>query len=127
MSNVEQRIKNIEQSIRSLKASYPTAGTKVRFYAQKSQDFNVSLPAGQRRTVRIKFTPNYGLDHNNIVSLRPIVTVNGSGSYAPSSTELQDGSGTLVIDIPISAVGSAATFKIVVVASGTLPGTFSML
>lgn len=127
MSSVERRIRSIEQAIIALKASYPTAGAMVRFYVQKSQQFSISLSSGQKRTICIKFTPSYGLDQNNIISLRPIVTVNGAGSYAASKTELQDGSGAIIIDIPLSATSDAATFNVVVVASGTLPGEFSML
>lgn len=127
MMNVEKRIRNLETLLNSLKASFPTVGSNVKFYIQTSQEFTKEVPARQSETVRIKFTPDYGLGKSNIISLRPIISLSGSGLYSRSETEIQDGSGEVVIKIRLTAGLTNANFKIAVVASGSLPGTFSMI
>lgn len=127
MSTVEQRINAIEQALRALKASYPTVGSRVRFYVQKSQEFTKTVAAGKSEIARIKFVPDYGLGQANIVSLRAIVSVNGNGGYAPSETEIQDGSGEVIIKVKLDAGIGGADFRITVVASGSLPGKFYMI
>lgn len=127
MMNTEMRVRALENALKSLKASYPTVGSNVRFYVQKSQEFTRTLKAGQSEIVRIKFTPSYGLGKANIISLRSIIDFNGSGYAGRSETEIQDGSGEVVIKIKLTAGLSDATFKMIIVASGSLPGTFSMV
>lgn len=127
MNTIETRMKTLEQSLQSLKASYPTVGQNVKFYVLKSQVFTKTLETGKSELVRIKYTPDYGMGKPNIISLKIIVTVNGAGGYSPSQMEVQDGSGEVVANVKISATGGNASFNIIAVASGTLPGKFSML
>lgn len=127
MSTVEQRINAIEQALRALKSSYPTVGSRVRFYVQKSQEFTKTVTSGTSEDVRIKFVPDYGLGQANIISLRAIIGINGNGGYAPSETEIQDGSGEVIIKVKLDAGIGGADFRITVVASGSLPGKFYMI
>lgn len=122
--SAEKQLRALESDIKSLKASYPIAGSKVKFYVQTSQEFTVS---GQE-VVRIKFTPTYGLNRTSFTKLRASISIDGSpAGYSPQVNEPQDGSGSTVIRVQFSPYSSATNYSLRIIASGTSTGSFAML
>ena len=120
--NAEKQLKALLGDLRSLKASYPVAGSKVKFYVTESQEYTIS----GRANVRLKFTPSYGRGRKVLVTLRPKVTISGSPvGFEPSVNEPQDGSGEVVLKIDFES--PSATHQVKVFASGTTPGVFSVI
>lgn len=122
--DAETQLKNLETEIKSLKASFPIAGSKVKFYVQTSQEFTVK---GQQ-TVRIRFTPNYGKGKVNFINLRAVALADGATmGYTYQVVEPQDGSGSVVIRVQLVPYSETNTYTIRVTASGTSNGVFIML
>lgn len=122
--DTEVQIKNLETDIKSLKGAFPIAASKIKTYVQTSQDFTVS---GVEKP-RFKFTPNYGLGRAQITELRPIVTIGDAPvGFSPFVNLPQDGSGEVTIELQFSPYSPSANYTVKIVASGTSPGSFSML
>lgn len=122
--DVEKQLRSLENSLKSLKASYPVAASKIKTYVQTSREFSVT---GAEKP-RFKFTPNYGRGQNQITTLRPVVTIdNNPVGYSPFVNSPQDGSGEVVIQIQFDPYVATTTYKVRIIASGTSPGSFSML
>lgn len=119
--NTEQRLRKLEDELKAMKACYDTAGSLVKMYVQRMGEITVGGGAGWHN-VRIRFTPQYGMGHNNIINLVGIVDSNAY-YIAPFTVVPQDGSG--VVDIIIYDL--LDTQKIDVIASGTSPGTFTRI
>lgn len=120
--NTEKQLTALTNDLKSLKANYPIAASKVKFYVVPSQDFTFS----NQRTARIKFTPNYGTGHRMLISLRAKVTISGSPvGFEPQVNEPQDGSSSVVLRIDFETPSATHTVK--VFASGTSPGSFSVV
>lgn len=126
--NTETELTRLENDIKSLKASYPIAGSKAKFYVTKSEVFDV---AGQTE-VRIRFRPNYGqgkLSFTRLTAAEVGFSEQDTPEiFPPQVVEPQDGSGDVIIKIVGGGAGSAYQMsKIQVTASGTSPGVFSQI
>lgn len=122
--NAEKQLKALESDVKGLKASFSIAASKAKFYVQTSQEFTVS---GQR-TARFKFTPNYGLGKVSFTRLRASIMIGDApAGYAPQVVEPQDGSGETVLQVQFEPYYATTVYKVKIIASGTSPGSFSML
>jgi hypothetical protein len=118
----EQRLEKLDDELRRMKGAYNTAGSLVRMYVTEMGEQTVG-GAATLHDVTYRFTPTYGLDMENLITLYPIVKV--GGTILGNSFEVlpQDGSGTL--DVKVYGVANGDTINII--ASGTSPGTFALV
>lgn len=121
INNNEKQLRKIEDELKAMKVCYNTAGSLVKMYVQRMGEITVGGGGGSHNVV-IRFTPTYGMGHNNLISLVGIVDSN-TYYIAPFATNPQDGSGS--VDITIFYLLS--TQKVDVIASGTSPGTFTRI
>lgn len=122
--NTENEIKSLGNVIKALKANFPIAASKVKFYHQQSQEFRFTGV----RSPRIKFTPYYGGARNHLITLRAKILVSGVQSgWEPFVNEPQDGSGSVVVKIEFDFYSAGAEYTVIVFADGTSPGTFSVV
>ncbi len=124
--NTEIEIKRLEESVKSLKANYPIAASKAKFYVTESDVFDVEGES----TARFQFTPNYGTGKKNLIKLTAVEVGFSQDDqttiFPPQFNEPQDGSGNVVIQVS----GDGTTYamsEIKIIASGTTTGTFSQL
>jgi hypothetical protein len=132
MSNIEQRIANLENENKARKASYPVAGSLVRFVSQTSQVWTKTGGGNVPITVRVKFTPaRPSSGGRSIIELSPRVSINSDFSTTyPRLTfvnEPQSGDGSIIMRTSIATPGNVATYYIRVVATGSSAGTFTLL
>lgn len=124
--NCEAGIKRLEEEVKSLKAIYPIAASKTKFYVTESEVFNVSGLS----TARFRFRPNYGRGKKILVKLTAVevglVEFNQSVIFPPQFNEPQDGSGDVIVQVK-SGGASYAMYKIKIIASGTTTGVFTRL
>lgn len=122
--NAETQLKALEDEIKALKASFPIAASKAKFYVQTSQEFTIS---GQP-VARFKFRPNYGLGKISFTRLRASITIGDApAGYAPQVVEPQDGSGEVILQVQFEPYTSSTQYKVRIIASGTSSGSFSVL
>lgn len=122
--NTETQLKALLSDIKSLKAIYPVAASKVKFYVTTSQTFTST----GNRTVRIKFTPTGISGKNILINLRANITIEGNAvGFEPFVNEPQDGSGAAIIKVQFDNYSSSTTYQIKVTATGVASGSFSML
>ena len=119
--NVEKQLRMLEDEVKAMKVCYNTAGSLVKMYVQKMGQITVGGGAGWH-DVTIKFTPTYGMGHNNIINLVAIVDSN-TYYVGPFTVNPQDGSGAVTITI----YDLVSTQKVEVIASGTSPGVFTRI
>lgn len=120
----EQKIKELEDMAKSLKAVQPIAASKIQTSVQASQEFTVvGNPAP-----RFKFTPNVGSGKNIFVNLRAQVTIkNDPAGFSPFVNEPQDGSGNVIIKVQFDNYSATTVYTVKIFAVGTNSGSFSML
>lgn len=124
--SLEVRIKELEDKLKALKGSYSTAGSALKLFTT-IEEFTVG-GSSTIHSVRFKFTPTFGAGKINVVDFSAI----GVMSYfeyttrvnVPFRVEPQDGSGNVYIDTAASLV-NGDTIRII--ATGTSPGTITML
>ena len=122
--NAESQLNALEAEIKALKASYPIAASKAKFYVQTSQEFTVSGTP----SARFKFRPNYGLGKVSFTRLRASVMIGDAPvGFSPQATESQDGSGEVILSLRFEPYSASTVYKVRIIASGTSPGSFSML
>lgn len=120
--DTQTKLKALTDDLKALKANYPVAASLVKFYVVTSQTFTVS---GQD-SVTIKFTPTQISGKNVLVELRAKATISGNPVGFEAFVNLpQDGSGEVKLRMDFESPSS--THNVVVFASGTTPGTFSMV
>ena len=121
--NTENELKRLENDVKSLKAAYPVAGSKAKFYVTKSAEFGVS----GSQEVRIRFRPNYGQGKISFTKLTASAKVDDNPvEFSPEQVnEPQDGSGDVIIKIRFEQYSSTAHYKIKIIAAGTSPGSFA--
>lgn len=114
----EQRIRQLEDEIKALKATYSVYGGAMQVYLSASPVYDAG---GTILTAKIKFTPDIKPKGNLFVaSIRCDVRGdNFLSSYAIPA--VQDGSGDIIIQVPIPG----GQFSVSLVA--TSPGTFTRL
>lgn len=117
--DLEQKLRNIEDELKSMKVCYNTAGSLVTMYVQRMGEITVGGGSGLH-DVTIKFTPTLKTGHNNLINL---VAVVDSNTYyvAPFTVNPQDGSG----DVSITIYSLSQNQKVDVIASGISTGTFT--
>ena len=118
---LEQRLAQLENKVKAMKVCYDTAGSLVKMYVQRMGEITTGGGSGFHN-VTIKFTPTYGMGHNNLINLVAIVDSN-TYYVAPYTINPQDGSGAVTITV----YNLASTQKVDVIASGTSPGTFTRI
>lgn len=120
--STEKKIKQLEDELLSLKATYSIYGGNMKLYTSYSDVYSVG---SQIVYLRLKFTPDFAPSGNIIIgSIHYINTSSGGEPYNLSSyaySEIQDGSGSVVIRMPV--VGGTAQISLV----STSPGTFTRL
>ena len=116
--STQARLKKIEDDIKAMKACYDTAGSLVKMYSQRSEQYTVGGSSGYHN-VTVKFTPNFGKGQSNMITLYPII--NSGTNTAPARQLPQDGSG----DIYITIYNLLNTDKFEILASGVSNGTFT--
>lgn len=122
--NTEKQLKDLQNAIKALKTTYPIAASKAKFYVQTSQEFTIS----GRPTARFKFRPNYGLGKISFTRLRASIMIGDTpAGYAPQIVEPQDGSGETILFVQFEPYTTSTNYKVKIIASGTSPGSFSML
>lgn len=127
---VEKRLATLENTLKALKASYPTSGSNARLYVTKAT-FDVSI--SNETTIQIKFTPQYGQGKILMATAGgTAIKLTGTGLYTfwGAHQAIQDGSGNVIIKFPfLNEFGSIATdiYRLSVVISATSPGTFTQL
>lgn len=116
--DTSQRIKNLENEIRALKATYSVYGGAMKLYLSTSPVYQAG---GMFFNGKVKFTPSFPTSGNIFVaSVR--YDISGDSFFSHYAiTNIQDGSGSVVIEVPV--VGG--TFSVSLVA--TTPGTFTRL
>lgn len=120
---VEQRLVALENLERSLKATFPIAGSLVNFVITKSQRFQITLPANATTIVKFRFTPSKNLGQNNLITLSAETT----GQKWPCSYYVspQNGDGTITLTAILpGALLEATNAEIQATAQGTTSGTF---
>lgn len=117
--NTEQELTILENELRALKAMHPVAASMLRFYTTTSEVF--TLNGGS--TYRIQFTPTP--NPGGMVFIK-LMGVKESGENLSQVTEPQDGSGNVVIQVN-PGVSLGKTWNVRVIATGSAPGTFTML
>lgn len=123
---VEQRLNTLESLVKSLKATFPVAGSLVQFTVNKSQVFGVTLPANVTTIVKVKFTPDKNLGQHNLITLAAETTgLKWPCSYYVSP---QNGDGTLMLVAMLpGALLETTTVELQVTALGTTAGTFTRI
>lgn len=122
--DTETKLKSLLNDIKALKASYPVAASKTKFYISTSETFTST----GNPYVRIKFTPTGITGKKLLVNLRASISIDGNPTgFEPFYNEPQDGTGAVVIRVAFDPYYSSTTYQIKVTATGTTPGTFSML
>lgn len=122
--SIEKRLRALEDQERSSKTSFPVAGSLVKFVVTKSQNFSLTVPAGENTTLRVKFTPSKNLGQNNFISLA--AETSGLKYLAKYYTNPQEGDGTVTITMAVEgSLLEELTAQIVIIASGTVSGTFT--
>lgn len=125
--NTERRLKDLENEIKALKATYSLAGGLAKMYVQTSDEFTESGGGQYYHMARFKFTPTYGSGKNNLITLTPIMTYSYVGyiyEVIPKFViEPQNGTGEVIIRIFDLIDG----FKVKIIAVGSSPGTFTKL
>lgn len=120
--DTEQELVNLENEIRALKTVHPVAASLLKFYIITSQEFTVTGVL----IARFQFTPTPNPGGEVYVNLRAVVTEGGSEVPREQVTEPQDGTGNVVIQVQMGA-DTSKTYKVKIIASGSTPGTFTML
>lgn len=118
---VEKRLRKLEDELKAMKVCYDTAGSLVTMYVQKMEQFTVGGGSGWHN-VTVRFTPKYGIGHNNLITLVAIVDSN-TYYVAPFTVNPQNGSGS----VEITVYELLETQKVEIIASGTSLGTFTRL
>ncbi len=121
VKTLEKRLRIIEDEIKAMKACYDTAGSLVKMYVTKMPAVTTGGGSGWHN-VKIRFTPTYGQDRVNLITLVAIVDSN-TYYVAPFMTAPQNGSG----NVDITIYNLVSTQKVEVIASGTSPGTFTRI
>ena len=122
--DVEKRLRALESDLKALKANYPIAASKAKFYVTKSQTFVVT---GQRQ-VRFRFTPQYGAGRIQLTTLYVSIKIGDTpAGFSPYINLPQDGSGNVEALVKFDQYSSSTEYKVTIIASGTSPGVFSMV
>lgn len=124
--NAETEIKRLENDVKGLKASYPIAASKAKFYVAESQVFDVT---GQS-VARFRFRPNYGRGKTAFIKLVVNAVWDSDQDqfmrFPPQVNEPQDGSGDIFIKVALRGTTFEIS-KIKIIASGSTTGTFSQV
>lgn len=120
---VEQRLAALENLERSLKATFPVAGSLVNFVITKSQRFQIALPANATTIVKFRFTPSKNLGQNNLITLSAETTGQKWPCSYYVSPQNGDGAITLTAILP-GALLETTNAEIQATAQGTTSGTF---
>lgn len=114
----EQKITKLEDEIRALKATYSVYGGAMLSYLSASPTYDAGASF---INAKVKFTPDIKPKGNLLVaSIR--CNVDNDSSYSSFAVlAVQDGSGDIVIQVPIP--GGKFSFSVV----STSPGTFTRL
>lgn len=132
MRTTQQRIQQLINENEARKASYPIAGSLVKFVSQTSQTF-IRVGGGSAFiTLRVKFTPlQPGPDGKSIIELNPQVSIQSDFSTLyprlMSYNEPQSGDGSIIVRFSIQTPSSPTTYYIRVIANGSSLGTFEIL
>lgn len=128
---IERRIAALEEENAARKASYPVAGSLVRFTGVKSQVFERPIGSNQTVIVRIRFqADNPDRSGRSLVTLYPNVYVDGLTVRWPRifyMNEPQTGDGSVVLRIEIATTFWESTYNIIVTATGSSGGVFTLL
>ena len=120
--STEKKIKQLEDELLSLKATYSIYGGNMKLYTSYSDVYDLG---SQVVILRLKFTPDFAPSGTIIIGSIHYVNSTGEGdSYNLSNyaySEIQDGSGSVVIRMPV--VGGTAQISLV----STSPGTFTRI
>lgn len=117
--NTEQELTVLENELRALKAMHPVAASMLRFYTTTSEIF--TLNGGS--IYRIQFTPTPNPGGTVFIKLRAVRT---DGFIMIQATEPQDGTGNVVVRVETGpSLSKIWSFR--VIATGSAPGTFTML
>lgn len=126
VNNTEKRLMTLENELKALKAICPIAGKLAKMYVVTSQSFTIG-GGTTFHAARFRFTPDYGLGQYNLITMTPIVTSTYAGSTwdtIPTFEVLpQDGSGA----VEMIVFNLIDTDIVKIIASGTLPGTFTRI
>lgn len=132
MATTEQRILALTNDNKARKASYPIAGSLVKFISQYSSTFSETNGDMGVINARIKFQTNMPNGSGKaLATLLPQVSVSPdfSSSYPIvfSVNEPQTGDGSVILNMSISAPNGTTTFYFRAVAIGASTGTFTLL
>jgi len=121
---LEQRINDLENEVKAMKAICPIAGKLAKMVVQTSEGFTVG-GSSNMHSIDIKFSPSYNRGKYSMTTLFPNVTSTYAGytwQTIPTFAVLpQDGTG----DVAVRIYGVVNSDVVRVTASGTSPGTFS--
>ena len=113
----EQKLLQLENELKALKATYSVYGGAMRVYFSASPVYDAE---DQVITAKIKFTPDYKPPGNLLIASARYISDNYDlSSYAVPA--IQDGSGNVIMQIPV--VGGKFSVSLV----STSPGTFTRL
>lgn len=116
--STEKRIKQLEDDIKALKATYSVYGGAMRLYLSNSPVYD----AGDNVILaKIKFTPDWISEKNIFVSSIRCEVDDDSFLSSYGILDVQDGSGSVIIKIPVPG----GKFSIGLVS--TSPGTFTRI
>lgn len=120
---VQQRLAALENLEKSLKSTFPVAGSLVKFVVTKSQYFRIVTQANETITARFRFTPSKSLGQNNLITLAAeTVSTKYPCLYYVSP---QNGDGSLVLTMTIPGqLMETTTREVQITALGTVSGTF---
>ena len=120
--NTEKEIKQLENELLALKATYSIYGGNMKLYTTYSDIYDVG---SQVINLRLKFTPDFVMSGNTLIGSIHYINTNSSGEPYNLSNyaypEIQDGSGSVIIRMPV--VGGTAQVSLV----STSPGTFTRI
>lgn len=119
--STEKKIKQLEDEIKALKATYSVYGGAMQVYLSQSPVY----VAGEYVTnAKIKFTPDYKpKDELLVASLRCDINNNNFLTHY-ATIAVQDGSGSIIIQLPVP-IASGGKFSVSI--ATTSPGTFTRL
>lgn len=130
IASVEQRIRQLEDQMRSLKCAYLSSSSMLRLSITESPEIEVYSNSAIGPTIQtLKFTPNKGGDC--FMSFRTEtetlwegeVVTDGSRRYYPKTFAQVTNSSDGIATIRISVAGMRVKIKII--ATGTCSGTFT--
>lgn len=122
--DAEKQLRALENDLKALKANYPVAASKAKFYVSKSQTFTV---IGEPQ-VRFRFAPQYGAGKTQLTTLYVSIKIGGvPAGFSPYVNLPQDGSGNVDVLVSFDQYSASTQYQVTIIASGTSPGTFSKI